>query len=589
MKQQNATPKKQGLKRLLPYLKKSRMPLIAAFLSAVVSVGLGLFSPLLVGDGIDVIVEGHVDFPALLRIIGLLLAVYLLAAAFQWLLSYCTNVVCYRTVRDLRDAAFTKIHQVPLKAIDRTPHGDIVARVTADAEAVGDGLLQGVSQLMTGVATIVGTMIFLLSINVWVALVVLVLTPLSILVAKQITGRSHHLFREQSETQGELTAFVSERSGNQKLSLMFSQEKNAVAAFDEINGRLKTCGYRAQLYGALVNPVTRFVNHLVYVAVGVTGGLIALSRGLSVMSIGSISACLTYANQYTKPFNEISSVMTQLQTALAALNRIMNFLDTENEQPDAPDAVSPAHVRGDITFSHVCFGYTPERPLIEDMQLQVKAGQQVAIVGPTGAGKTTLVNLLMRFYEIDAGDILIDGESIYHMKRNGMRALFGMVLQESWLRQGTVRENIAYGRPDATEEEIIAAAKAAHAHSFIKRLPNGYDTVIGAGSGLSQGQMQLLCIARVMLADPPLLILDEATSAIDTRTELKIAAAFDQMMQGRTSFIVAHRLSTIRGADTILVMKDGHIIEQGNHETLLQKGGFYHTLYYSQFAASREA
>lgn len=580
--------KKQGLKLLLPYLKKSRLPLIAAFVSAVISVGLGLFAPLLIGDGIDVIIEGNVDFPVLFWIIGLLLGVYLLAAGFQWLLSYCTNVVCYRTVRDLRDAAFAKIHRVPLKAIDRTPHGDIVARVTADAEAVGDGLLQGVSQLMTGVATIVGTMLFLLSISGWVALVVLVLTPLSILVAKKITGKSHHLFREQSDTQGELTAFISERAGNQKLSLMFSQEKNAVKAFDEINGRLKICGYRAQLYGALVNPVTRFVNHLVYVAVGVTGGFIALTQGLAVMSVGNISACLTYANQYTKPFNEISSVMTQLQTAMAALRRIMNFLDTEEEQPDTENSSAPQKIRGDITFSNVSFGYTPDRPLIEGMQLQVKAGQQVAIVGPTGTGKTTLVNLLMRFYDIDAGDITIDGQSIYRMSRNGMRALFGMVLQESWLRQGTVRENIAYGRPDATDAEIIAAAKAAHAHSFIKRLPKGYDTVIGVGSGLSQGQMQLLCIARVMLADPPLLILDEATSAIDTRTELKIAAAFDQMMQGRTSFIVAHRLSTIRGADTILVMKDGHIIEQGNHETLLQKGGFYHTLYYSQFAASRD-
>lgn len=580
--------KKKLFSRVQPYLKNSRGPLWLAFLSAVVSVALSLLSPLLVGDAIDVIVEGRVDFAALLRIMGLLLLAYLLAAAFQWLLSYCTNVVCYRTVQSLRNAAFDKIHRVPLKVIDRTPHGDIVARVTADAEAVGDGLLQGVSQLMTGAATIVGTMLFLFSINVWVALVVLVLTPLSILVAKQITGRSHHLFREQGDTQGELTAFVSERAGNQKLSLMFSQEKEAVSAFDEINMRLKKCGYRAQLYGALVNPVTRFVNHLVYVAVGVVGGLIALSGGLS---IGNISACLTYANQYTKPFNEISSVMTQLQTALAALNRILSFLDAENEKEEALPGrpfVKMTDPEGNITFKHVSFGYEENRPLIEDMNLRVLAGQKVAIVGPTGAGKTTLVNLLMRFYDIRTGDIEIDGVSIFSMRRNDLRSAFGMVLQESWLRQGTVRENIAYGCPEATEEEIIAAAKAAHAHSFIKRLPKGYDTVIGAGSGLSQGQMQLLCIARVMLADPPLLILDEATSAIDTRTELKIAAAFDQMMKGRTSFIVAHRLSTIREADVILVMKDGHIIEQGSHEELLQKGGFYHTLYYSQFAATKE-
>ena len=576
--------KKSVLKRLLPYLQSSRGALWLALLSAFASVALSLFAPLLVGQGIDVIVQGRVDFSALGRIIALLFIVYLSAAAFQWLLAYCTNVVCYRTVRALREDAFRKIHSLPLKAIDGLPHGDIVARVTADAEAVGDGLLQGVSQLMTGAATIIGTMLFLLSMSGWVALVVLVLTPLSILVAKYITGKSHHLFREQSDTQGELTAFVSERAGNQKLSLMFGQEKAAVSAFDEINGRLKKAGYQAQLYGALVNPVTRFVNHLVYVAVGVVGGLIALQGG---MTIGSISACLTYANQYTKPFNEISSVMTQLQTAMAALRRIFAFLDKEDEAPDPRDARLPAQVKGDIVFSHVHFGYTHDRPLIQDMNLSVQAGQKVAIVGPTGAGKTTLVNLLMRFYDVDQGDITIDGDSIFRMSRGGLRSLFGMVLQESWLRQGTVRENIAYGRPGAAEEEIIAAAKAAHAHSFIKRLPQGYDTVIGAGSGLSQGQMQLLCIARVLLADPPLLILDEATSAIDTRTELKINAAFDRMMQGRTSFIVAHRLSTIREADVILVMKDGHIIEQGSHEALLRRGGFYHTLYYSQFAATK--
>lgn len=576
--------KKGVVRRLTPYLKRSGLPLVLALLSALCSVGLSLLSPKLVGRGIDALVQGRVDFAALARIMLLLLAAYVLAAGFQWVLSYCTNVVCYRTVKDLRRAAFAKIHALPLKGIDRTPHGDIVARVTADAEAVGDGLLQGVSQLMTGVATIVGTMLFLFSISGWVALVVLVLTPLSILVAKFITGQSHHLFREQSDTQGELTAFVSERAGNQKLSILFSQQGRAVADFDEINERLRRCGYRAQLYGALVNPVTRFVNHLVYVAVGLVGGVIALSGG---MSVGGISACLTYANQYTKPFNESSSVMTQLQTALAALRRIFDFLDAEEQTPETARPKALAAVRGDVEFDDVCFGYTRERPLIEHMRLSVKAGQKVAIVGPTGAGKTTLVNLLMRFYEMDAGDIRIDGESIRAMTRDELRSLFGMVLQESWLRQGTVRENIAYGRPDATEEEIIAAAKAAHAHSFIKRLPAGYDTVIGAGSGLSQGQMQLLCIARVLLADPPLLILDEATSAIDTRTELKIAAAFDRMMRGRTSFVVAHRLSTIREADVILVMKDGHVIEQGDHETLLRRGGFYHTLYYSQFAATR--
>ena len=580
--------KRSVLSRLFPYLKRSKGALLTALTAAFLSVALSLIAPLLVGQAIDGLTESPVDMPRLIRMLLVLLAVYLLAAGCQWLLSACTNVVCYRTVRDLRNDAFGKINRAPLKTIDGTPHGDIVARITADAEAVGDGLLQGVSQLMTGAATILGTMILLFRIHGLVALVVLVLTPLSVLVAKFITGKSHHLFRDQSDTQGEMTAFVNERMSNQKLSILFGQGENAQASFDEINGRLKACGYRAQLYGALVNPVTRFVNHLVYVAVGAVGGLIALTQGLDVMSIGRISACLTYANQYTKPFNEISSVMTQLQTAMAALRRIFVFLDMPDEAPDASDAAALPSVRGDIVFDKVCFGYVPERPLIEKMNLRVRAGQKIAIVGPTGAGKTTLVNLLMRFYDADAGEIAIDGQSIFHMPRNGLRALFGMVLQESWLRQGTVRENISYGRPDASLEEIVAAAKAAHAHSFIKRLPQGYDTVIGAGTGLSQGQMQLLCIARVMLADPPLLILDEATSAIDTRTELKIAAAFDKMMEGRTSFIVAHRLSTIREADTILVMKDGHIIEQGNHQTLLAQGGFYHTLYYSQFAATRE-
>lgn len=582
--------KKPVLSRLFPYLRRARGHLAAALTAAFLSVALSLLTPLMVGRAIDGLTDGAAGLmPRLIRMLLLLLAAYLLAAGFQWVLSVCTNAVCYRTVRDLRNDAFEKIHRVPLKTMDGTPHGDVVARITADAEAVGDGLLQGVSQLMTGAATILGTMILLFYMNALVALVVLVLTPLSVLVAKFITGKSHHLFRDQSDTQGELTAFVNERMSNQKLSILFGQGEQAQAAFDEINGRLKACGYRAQLYGALVNPVTRFVNHLVYVAVGAVGGVIALTRGLDVMSIGSISACLTYANQYTKPFNEISSVMTQLQTALAALRRIFAFLDMPDETPDAPDAAALPSVRGEIAFENVCFGYVPERPLIENMNLAVKAGQKIAIVGPTGAGKTTLVNLLMRFYDADAGEILIDGQSIFRMPRNGLRALFGMVLQESWLRQGTVRENIAYGRPDASMEEIVAAAKAAHAHSFIKRLPQGYDTVIGAETGLSQGQMQLLCIARVMLADPPLLILDEATSAIDTRTELKIAAAFDRMMEGRTSFIVAHRLSTIREADVILVMKDGHVIEQGDHQTLLSQGGFYHTLYFSQFAATQEA
>ncbi len=571
--------------RLAPYLRLSRLFLVGSVFSAILTVALSLIAPRLIGRGVDALIEGQVDFDLILSTCALLLAVYLTSALCQWVLSYCNNTVSYRTVKALREDAFRMVHAVPLKTIDGMPHGDIVARITADAEAVGDGLLQGLSQFITGAATIIGTLIFLLGINGWIALVVLLLTPLSILVARQITARSHHLFKAQSVAQGELSGFVSEMVGNQKLVAAFSHEDAAVQDFDQINQRLHKAGYRAQLYGALVNPVTRFVNNIVYVAVGVVGGLIALGGGLSV---GAISACLSYASSYTKPFNEISGVMTQLQTAYASLARIFALLDAEKESVDRPSALTLYSAEGNICFNDVQFGYVPEKPLIEHMQLTVRSKQKIAIVGPTGAGKTTLVNLLMRFYDVNAGDITIDGVSIYAMSRDGLRSLFGMVLQESWLMQGTVHDNIAYGRPDASREAVTAAAKAAHAHGFIKRLPKGYDTIIGEHAGLSEGQKQLMCIARVMLADPPMLILDEATSAIDTRTEVRIAKAFDEMMVGRTSFIVAHRLSTIQSADVILVMRDGHIVEQGNHDALLRQNGFYAHLYNSQFVATKE-
>lgn len=575
------------LRRLMAYMKGSRRMLLLALISAMGSVALTLMGPAIVGEGIDAIVgPGQVDFVALIRILVILLGMYVLTSFLQWLLAYATNMVGYSTVRSLREEAFEKLHRVPLAYIDHTPHGDTVARIVADAESVCDGLLQGLSNLLTGVATIVGTLMVMLSMNGWITLIVVCITPLSIFVAGAITSRSHHLFREQSRTQGELTGYVSEMVGNQKLVKAFSYEDEAQKSFDEVNERLRAVGVRAQIYSALVNPCTRFVNNSVYVAVGAVGGLIAVTSG--TLSIGQISACLTYANQYTKPFNEISSVMTQLQTAFAALSRLFALLDEEEELPDAPDAITPRTAKGAVAMEQVSFGYTKERTLIKNLSLHVKPGQRIAIVGPTGAGKSTLVNLLMRFYEVDSGKIRIDGTDIRAMTRRGERALFGMVLQESWLKSGTVRENIAYGRPEATQEEVILAAKRAHAHRFIERLPQGYDTVLTeGGANMSQGQRQLLCIARVMLCDPPLLLLDEATSSIDTRTEKHISEAFDAMMAGRTSFVVAHRLSTIRNADVILVMREGDIVEQGTHEGLLAQGGFYAQLYNSQFEQTK--
>ncbi|MCI5771226.1 MAG: ABC transporter ATP-binding protein/permease [Clostridiales bacterium] len=570
------------LRRLMGYLAASRREMALAALSAVGSVALTLVAPRITGRGVDMLVEGGVDFAALGKTTLLLAAVYLAAAGLQWVLSFCATRLSYRTVAALRRDAFFKLHRLPIKAIDGTAHGDLTARVAGDAEAVGDGLIQGVAQLLTGGATIVGTLAFLLSLSPLLMLLVVLLTPLSVLVAKFITGRSHHLFKEQAKVQGEETGFISERMGAQRLVLAFSQQEETLARFDEMNERLRTCGYRAQLYSALINPLTRFVNHLVYIVTGAAGAYLALSG--QGMTVGGISACLTYANSYTKPFNEISGVMTQLQSAAASLRRLFALMDAPEEVNDEKYPHAPRERDLPIRFEHVSFGYEPGRTLIHDLNLTALPGRKVAIVGPTGAGKTTLVNLLMRFYDLDGGRITLGNEDIAALRRSSLRKRFGMVLQESWLFEGTVRDNLRYGRPDATDAEVEAACQKARADSFIRRLPQGYDTVIGGKISLSEGQKQLLCIARVMLADPGMLILDEATSFIDTRTEQKVNAAFDAMMEGKTTFIVAHRLSTIRRADVILVLRDGDIVEMGRHEELLKKDGFYAKLYNSQFA-----
>lgn len=571
---------KENIKRLLTFTRFSRLSFLVALVSAALGSVFTLVAPLVVGQAIDRMIKGIVDFNGLIGDVKLLLAMYLLAAFFQWTLAQASNHIGYRTAQALRQQGYQKLHSLPVKAIDTHPHGDYTARIIHDADAVSVGLIQGLPRFMTGATTIIGTLICMLSINVWAALAVLLLTPLSILVARRITLASHTLYVKQADAQGSLTAYVSERVHNRDLITAFSAEESNVDGFDEYNARLEKDGYQAQLYGALVNPVTRFVNHSVYVAVGLVGGLLALSGAISV---GQISALLSYANQYTKPFNEISSVINQIQVANAALTRIFLLLDMPDERPEPLDAQVPAHVLGDVVFQDVSFRYVQERPLIQDFSLAVKPGQKIAIVGPTGAGKTTLVNLLMRFYDANTGDIRLDGTSIYRMTRAALRRNFAMVLQESWLFTGTVRENIAFGNPAATEEEIIDAARRAHADGFIARLPQGYDTFLSEHSTLSEGQTQLLCIARVLLSDPPLLILDEATSSVDTRTEMLVTRAFDRMMMNRTSFVIAHRLSTIRSADIILVMRDGQIVEKGTHKTLLDKQGFYYTMYMSQF------
>ncbi|MDF2567936.1 MAG: transporter ATP-binding protein [Oscillospiraceae bacterium] len=573
---------KSVLRRILQYTKPYRLYLIFALISAIISVSLTLYAPVLIGDGIDLIVgKNDVDFKNLFVILTILGGTILLSALFQWLMSLCMNTITHRTIRDIRISIFNKISDMPLKYIDANSHGDLMSRVGNDVDQISDGLLQGFSQLFTGIITIIGTLAFMLSINVTIAVVVVLMTPISLFVASYIAKKSHSMFREQSATRGEMSGLVEEMIGNQKIVKAFSYENRAQDRFEEINSRLYDCGVKAQFYSAMTNPSTRFVNGLVYAAVGVIGAINAINGGIS---IGQISCFLSYANQYTKPFNEISGVVNELQNAFASAKRVFEIMDKESEKPDIADAVEVKETDGKIEIKHVYFSYNKKSPLIEDFNLDINPGQRIAIVGPTGCGKTTMINLLMRFYDIDSGSIKVSNVEIQNMARNNLRSLYGMVLQESWLFSGTVKQNIAYGKIDATDEEIIEAAKSAHAHSFIKRLPQGYDTVISdEADNISQGQKQLLCIARVLLTRPPMLILDEATSNIDTRTEIKIQKVFGEMMKGRTSFIVAHRLSTIKEADSIIVMNKGHIIEQGNHQELIQKKGFYANLYNSQF------
>jgi len=574
--------RKETLARVLRFAKPYRWYLLAALVSAVLSVSLTLYAPVLIGWGIDqIIAPGKVYFDNLLPILIELGIVAVLAAIFQWLLTLCTNIVTYKTVRDLRSAAFEHMEELPLSNIDSRPHGDIISRIINDIDSVSDGLLQGFSQLFTGIITIAITLVYMLAINFKVGLVVVVITPLSLFVASFIAKHSFDMFRRQSAIKGQLSGCIEELVGNQKVVKAFSYEERAQQQFDRINHQLYDVGVKAQFYSSLTNPCTRFVNGVVYAAVAIVGALSCIAGGFSV---GALSSFLTYANQYTKPFNEISGVITELQTAIASAKRVFDIIDEPVQQPDEPDAAHPTGCEGQVEIDRVSFSYEKSHPLIRDFHLQIKPGQRIALVGPTGCGKTTMINLLMRFYDVDAGEIRVDGQPIKKIGRDSLRSLYGMVLQDTWMFKGSVRDNIAYGKPDATDEEVVAAAKAAHAHSFIMRLPHGYDTVLAEdGGNISQGQKQLLCIARAMLTKPSMLILDEATSSIDTRTEIKIQQAFAQMMEGHTSFVVAHRLSTIREADCILVMKDGQIIEQGTHQQLLEKKGFYHQLYNSQF------
>jgi ATP-binding cassette subfamily B protein len=567
----------------LHYIKKYWLYLTASIVMASVTVALTLYFPILTGRVIDLVLgPGQVDFGGVFDILKMMAVIAVAIGLAQWIMNVCNNKMTYRIVQDIRNEAFRKIEILPLKYIDAHSYGEVVSRVIADVDQFADGLLMGFTQFFTGVITILGTLGFMLSVNVAVTGVVVLVTPLSFFVAGFIAKKTFTMFHLQSETRGEQTALIEEMVGNQKVVQAFSHEDEALDAFDEINGRLQDCSLRAIFFSSLTNPSTRFVNNLVYAGVAVVGAVYAVHGGISV---GQLSCFLSYANQYTKPFNEISGVVTELQNALACAARIFALIEEEPQTPEPEDAKTLKDVEGRVELSHVDFSYVPDKKLITDLNLAVKPGQRVAIVGPTGCGKTTVINLLMRFYDVNSGKICVDGADIREVTRKSLRENYGMVLQETWLKAGTIRDNIVMGRPDATEEEVIAAAKASHAHSFIKRLSKGYDTVIGEdGGSLSQGQKQLLCITRVMLCLPPMLILDEATSSIDTRTEIRIQKAFATMMQGRTSFIVAHRLSTIREADVILVMKDGNIIEQGNHEALLQKKGFYAGLYESQFA-----
>lgn len=573
----------ETLKKVLRYIKRYRWYLILSLLFAVVTVAATLYIPVLTGEAIDHIIDkGLVEFSAVFAILIKIAVIIAVTAVAQWLMNVCNNKITYEVIQDIRREAFEKLQILPLKFIDGHSHGELVSRIIADVDQFADGLLMGFSQLFTGVITILGTLLFMLSINVKITLVVVLITPVSLFVASFIAKRTYTMFHLQSSIRGEQTALINEMIENQKVVQAFSKEADVLEHFDEINERLGKASLQATFFSSLTNPSTRFVNSLVYTGVGLAGAFCAIN---GIITVGQLSCFLSYANQYTKPFNEISGVITELQNALACAERIFNLIEEEPQVPEASDAAELNNVSGDVELKQVYFSYTSDKKLIEDFNLKVAPGQRVAIVGPTGCGKTTIINLLMRFYDVDSGSILVEGKDIQNVTRRSLRGSYGMVLQETWLKAGTIRENLIMGKPDATEEEMIEAAKAAHAHSFIKRLPHGYDTVIGEeGGSLSTGQKQLLCIARVMLCLPPMLILDEATSSIDTRTEMKIQNAFAKMMKGRTSFIVAHRLSTIQEADIILVMKDGKIMEQGNHQELLAKGGFYAQLYNSQFA-----
>ena len=576
---------KSTIKRILAYIGHYKWGVLASLVLAAITVASTLYLPVLIGYAVDCIVSaGHVDFTKLTGILGKMAVMIAITAISQWLMNHINNVITYRVVKDIRTKAFDHLEILPLKYIDSHPSGDVVSRIIADIDQFSEGLLMGFTQLFTGVITILGTLGFMFSINPLIAIVVVCVTPVSLVVASFIAKKTYVMFKAQSETRGELTSLVDEMLGNQKVVQAFGHEDEAQESFEEINERLRGYSLKAIFFSSITNPATRFVNSLVYASVGVAGAFAAV-RGY--LSVGQLSSFLSYANQYTKPFNEISGVVTELQNALASATRVFALIDEEPITPEDADAVDLKQAEGSVELDHVNFSYVPEKSLIEDFNLSVKPGQRIAIVGPTGCGKSTVINLLMRFYDVKSGAVRVDGNDVRHMTRRSLRANYGMVLQETWLKSGTIRDNIAYGKPDATDEEIIRAAKEAHAHSFIKRMPEGYNTVITEdGGNLSQGQKQLLCIARVMLCLPPMLILDEATSSIDTRTEIRIQKAFATMMKGRTSFIVAHRLSTIREADVILVMRDGHIIEQGNHESLLAKNGFYAQLYNSQFAAS---
>ena len=584
MAMDNAKMNKAGtMRKVLRYMKRYIPLLVISLALSVVTVALMLYFPILTGRAIDLIVgKGKVDFTAMTAILTRAAIIVVIAAAAQWLTNICNNRMTYNIVRDIRHDAFLNIEKMPLSYIDSHSHGDMVSRIIADVDTFSEGLLMGFTQLFTGIATIAGTLIFMLTIDVKISCIVVLITPLSLFVASFITKKTYSMFQLQTRTRGEQTSLIDEIVGNEKVVQAFNHEDEALEQFDEINDRLQKCSLRATFFSSLTNPCTRFVNSIVYAGVGIFGAMSALTGGITV---GQLSCFLSYANQYTKPFNEISGVITELQNALACAARIFELIEEKKEIPDASDAVTLDEADGRVDIEDVYFSYVPDKKLIEDFNFHVKPGQRVAIVGPTGCGKTTIINLLMRFYDVNSGTIKVSGHDIRKITRESLRDNYGMVLQETWLKKGTIRDNIIMGKPDATDEEIIAAAKASHAHSFIRRLPKGYDTEIGEdGGSLSQGQKQLLCITRVMLCLPPMLILDEATSSIDTRTEIKIQKAFLTMMQGRTSFIVAHRLSTIREADIILVMKDGKIIEQGNHESLLAANGFYANLYNSQFA-----